>query len=166
MESVVALWEMLLDPSALTTDDSEQVILGGVTADWSLAPTSARFAARLSQRALVPRIASDGMAPLAAEVRLALELLTAYRLHVQADQLASAGAVADAATALTTSALRLRSAGDPQRADEAQRAASSLLASLGEGLTETLRAKYAMRNFSVFHQLRHNMRARLSTETP
>ncbi len=165
VESVIALWELLLDPLTLTTDDAGQVALGAVTADWSLSPQSARFAARLSQPALVPRGVGDGLAPLEPEARLALELLTAYRLHVQADQLASAGAAAEAATALTTSALRLRSAGDPQRAAEAQRAASSLLASLGDGLTATLRAKYAMRNLSVFHQLRRNLRTRLAAET-
>ncbi len=74
-------------------------------------------------------------------------------------------ATTEAATALTTSALRLRAAGDGRLADEAQRAAASLMTSLGEGLTATLRAKYAIRNLSVFHQLRRAMRGRLGAET-
>ncbi|HEY8326781.1 MAG: DnaJ domain-containing protein [Ktedonobacterales bacterium] len=165
IESVVALWELLLDPAALTGDEAgDQFNLGDVFADWSLAAENAHFAARLSQRALAAHLPIDSAAPLEPETRLALELLTAYRLHAQADQLASSGATAEAATALTTSALRLRSAGDGKLADEAQRAAASLLTSLGEGLTATLRAKYAIRNLSVFHQLRRAMRGRLSTE--
>lgn len=165
IESVVALWELLLDPAALTGDEAgDQFTLGDVFADWSLSAESAHFAARLSQRALAAHLPIDGAAPLEPEMRLALELLTAYRLHAQADQLASSGAPAEAATALTTSALRLRSAGDGKLADEAQRAAASLLTSLGEGLTATLRAKYAIRNLSVFHQLRRAMRGRLPTE--
>lgn len=166
IESVVALWELLLDPATLTRDDaSGQANLGEVFADWSLGVESAHFAARLSQRALVAHLPIEGAAPLEPEVRLALELLTAYRLHAQADQLASSGATTEAATALTTSALRLRAAGDGRLADEAQRAAASLMTSLGEGLTATLRAKYAIRNLSVFHQLRRTMRGRLGAET-
>lgn len=162
MESVVALWELLLDPLTLTEDSAGLVVIGAVTANWSLTTQNAAFASRLNQRALVPHVIGGGMTPLAPEARLALELLTAYRLHVRADQLATAGASTEAAIALTTSALRLRSAGDGQRADEAQQAASSLLASLDDGLTATLRAKYSIRNLSMFHQLRRNLRARLA----
>lgn len=162
MEGVVALWELLLDPFTLTTDASGQVSLGTVSAAWSLAHSGAANASHLSQRALVPQMMGDGLAPLTAETRLALELLTAYRLHARADQLATAGATAQAAAALNTSALRLRSAGDARRANEAHQAASSLLASLGDGLTATLRAKYAMRNLSAFHQLRRTLRGRIT----
>ena len=162
VESVVALWELLLDPFTLTSDISGHLTLGTVSAHWSLTQDDSAFSSQLSQRAHVPLIAGEGLAPLAAEARLALELLTAYRLHAQADQLARAGAATEAAEALTTSALRLRSAGDQQRAGEAQQAAASLLASLGDGLTATLRAKYAIRNFSMFHQLRQTLRARLA----
>ncbi|HEU5344982.1 MAG TPA: DnaJ domain-containing protein [Ktedonobacterales bacterium] len=166
LESVVALWELLLDPAALTPDDTGYIALGVVSADWSLGVESASFAGRLSQPARAPRLPVDGLGPLEPETRLALELLTAYRLHTQADQLATAGATAEAATALNTSALRLRSAGDGRLADEAQRAATSLVASLSEGMTATLRAKYAIRNLNVFHQLRHAMRTRLPSEAP
>lgn len=162
MEGVVALWELLLDPITLTSDASGSLALGAVSAHWSLTQESDAFSSQVSQRAHVPRMAGEGLAPLAAEARLALELLTAYRLHTQADQLASAGATQQAATALTTSALRLRSAGDQQRADEAQQAAAALIASLDDGLTATLRAKYAIRNLSMFHRLRQTMRARLA----
>ena len=163
MESVVALWELLLDPITMTSDanDNGYFTLGAVSAYWSLTQDGGAFSSQLSQRAHVPRIAGEGLAPLTAEARLALELLTAYRLHAQADQLASAGAAREAAEALTTSALRLRSAGDPQRANEAQQAAAALITSLGDGITATLRAKYAIRNLSMFHQLRRTMRARL-----
>lgn len=161
-ESIVALWELLLDPRGLTRDASGHVNIGTVSADWSHAQEDAHAASHLSQRAHVPLAPGDGVAPLAPEVRLALELLTAYRLHVQADQLASAGAAAEAAEALSTSALRLRSAGDIQRADEAQQAATSLLARLSDGPTAALRAKYAVRNLSMFHHLRRTLRARLT----
>lgn len=160
-ESVIALWELLLDPTQLTEGANHDIDLGAITADWSLAQDSAAFSERLRQRALVPCVAGNDDAPLAPEARLALELLTAYRLHNQADKLATAGASEAAATALTTSALRLRSAGAEQRAIEAQQAATSLQSTLSDGLTATLRAKYAMRNISMFHQLRRDLRARL-----
>ncbi|HEX8995343.1 MAG TPA: VWA domain-containing protein [Ktedonobacterales bacterium] len=169
-ESVVALWELLLDPLLLSEDASGQIDLGTVTADWSPAHASADSSARASQRALVHRSSGsgDGVGPMAPDARLALELLTAYRLHAQADALATAGAPDEAAAALTTSALRLRSAGDERSAREAQQAASSLLVALDDGLTATLRAKYAMRNVGMFHRLRRAMRSRLAVnvETP
>lgn len=162
MESVVALWELLLDPFTLTRDTSGHIALGAVSADWSQTQEGATTTPHLSQRVLVPLVAGDGLAPLEPEARLALELLTAYRLHVQADQFATAGATQKAAAALTTSALRLRSAGDMQRAHEAQQAASSLLASPADGPTAALRAKYAVRNQSMFHHLRRTLRTRLA----
>ena len=152
----------MLTPATLTHDPSGHVVLGSVSADWLQTQEGASAAPHLSQHVLVPFAASAGVAPLEPEARLALELLTAYRLHVQADQFATAGVSAKAAAALTTSALRLRSAGDIRRANEAQQAASSLLASLADGPTAALRAKYAVRNQSMFHHLRRALRTRIA----
>ncbi len=166
LESVVALWEVLLDPGSLTRDGSGAFDLGSVTANWSTPSSHAESGTRLSQRALVAPLAIDGLAPLDPEARLALELLTAHRLQAQADQLATAGATAKAATALNTAALRLREAGAERRADETQQAASSLLTAPGVGLTATLRVKYAVRNQSAFHHLRRRLRERLGDPAP
>ena len=160
-ESVVAMWELLLDPVHLTSDAATRsIILGRVAADWSDGRENMMFTGHLDEPALAPLRREPGIGATAPETRLALELLTACRLHAQADQLASAGSPKEAAAALTTSALRLRAAGDAQRANEAQQAASSLLAALGDGPTAALRAKYAVRNYSKFHHLRRNLRAR------
>jgi hypothetical protein len=166
VESVVALWDLLLDPHALTREASGAFDLGSVTANWVTPSTPVGSAERLSQRALAPSLSGDGIAPLAPEARLALELLTAYRLQTQADQMATSGAVADAATALNTAALRLRAAGDGQRAGEAQQAALSLLTSPEDGRTATLRVKYASRNGSAFHHLRRRLRERQADSAP
>lgn len=158
-ESVIALWELLLDPRALTSDAATRtIILGGVAADWSHGRESMMITGHVDEPALAPLRREPGLGPTEPEVRLALELLTAYRLHARADQLASAGSPKEAAAALTTSALRLRAAGDARRADDAQQAASSLLAAQDDGPTAALRAKYAVRNASQFHYLRHNLR--------
>ncbi|MDE3231601.1 MAG: DnaJ domain-containing protein [Chloroflexota bacterium] len=159
-ESEIALWELLLDPHALTSDAATRtIILGAVSADWSHGREHALVTGRLEEPTLVPLRPEPGLGPTEPEVRLALELLMAYRLHARADQLASAGSPKEAAAALTTSALRLRAAGDPQRAEDAQQAASSLLAALGDGPTAALRAKYAVRNANQFHHLRRKLRA-------
>ncbi len=158
-ESTVALWELILDPYTLTSDATSQSInIGTLSANWMHVRESAASAGHLAEEIFAPLAPGVGLGPLAPEVRLALELLTAYRLHVQADQYASAGSSSEAAAALTTSALRLRSAGDILRANEAQQAAAALDAAQGDGPTATLRAKYQVRNASMFHQLRRKLR--------
>lgn len=157
----VALWELLLDPYTLTTNTaSKSIVIGAISADWMHAHDNANPSAHLEEQILAPLAPSVGLGPLLPEVRLALELLTAYRLHVQADQFASAGSPREAAAALTTSALRLRSAGDILRANDAQQAAASLDAAQGDGPTAALRAKYSVRNASNFHHLRRELHAR------
>lgn len=156
----VALWELLLDPYTLTTDTaSRSIAIGAISADWMHAYDNTTSSAHLTEQILTPLAQNPGMGPLAPEARLALELLIAYRLHVQADQFASAGSPREAAAALTTSALRLRSAGDILRANDAQQAAAALDASHSDGPTAALRAKYAVRNASSFHHLRRELRA-------
>ena len=161
-ESVVALWELLLDPLTLAEDPSGGCELGTISADWSLARDNSAYSERVSQRVVIPQMEGVGVAPPTPELRLALELLTAARLHAQADRLATSGATAEAAAALSTSALRLTAAGDIGLARESREAASALLTAPGEGMTAMLRAKYTVKNLSAFHALRRAQRGRLA----
>ncbi|MGH2485398.1 MAG: hypothetical protein ACRDHE_05235, partial [Ktedonobacterales bacterium] len=93
--------------------------------------------------------------PIAPDVKLALELITAYRLQTQADQFKAEGNYDEAAKRMNTAALRLKMAGSDALAAEATIAAQALAAATPEqGVTETLRAKYGTKNLGIFHRLR------------
>jgi hypothetical protein len=93
-------------------------------------------------------------APVEADVRLALELITAYRLQAQADTLRLKGDHRAAAERMNTAALRLRAAGSGSLAAQADAAARALQADTEQSVTQTLRVKYETKNRGIFHSLR------------
>ena len=109
---------------------------------------------RLEQQITLPVNPTMQQAPINKDVRLALELITAYRLQSQADKLKTAGQVAEAAKRMDTAALRLQAAGSAELADQARQAAKALTGAANEGVTETLRVKYGTKNLGIFHRLR------------
>ncbi len=152
--SSVALWETLLEPSALSVSADGQIDLGTIhSAYWALWQNGGRQV-RASAQIRAPRFTGDTPPALAPDVQLALELLTAYRLQARADRLASSGHVEEACEALNTSALRLASAGDANLAEEARQAMAALSHGLARAASVTLRARYSVRNQSPFHHLR------------
>ncbi len=150
----VALWETLLEPSALSASADGQIEVGTIhSAYWALWQNGGRMA-RASAPVRAPLATSATSPALASDVRLALELLTAYRLQARADRLVASGDVEEACAALDTSALRLASAGDANLAEEARQASSALSRGLTRAVVMTLRARYSVRNQSPFHHLR------------
>jgi hypothetical protein len=116
---------------------------------------------RLSHQLFLPVNTTEQHAPIAADVRLALELITAYRLQTQADQLKTAGQIEDAVKRMRTAELRLQHAGSGELADKARQAAKALAGAGDVGITETLRAKYDTKNHGgIFHRLRRKLTAR------
>lgn len=150
--SNVALWETLLEPSSLTYTADGHVELGVIRASyWALWQDGGRnIHIQIPARTLV----SQTWNPLASDVRLALELLTAYRMLTEAEILARAGELNEAFEALNTSALRLAAADDPRQAEDARHAATALYNDDEDGLSLALRVRYSMRNHSPFHDLR------------
>lgn len=167
VESAVVAWDMLLDAKTLAPTDGVYT-LGTLSATyWAPRQGGGRWE-QLSRVVTLAANTTGRHHEVAADVRLALELITAFRLQTNADRLVSAGAAAEAITQLNTSALRLRAAGDKDMADEAKRAADSLSGALssgrgdamGPGRTATLRVKYDTKNLSLFHRLRRKLAAR------
>jgi hypothetical protein len=111
----------------------------------------------------VPVNVRGEQSPIAPDVKLALELITAYRLQTQADSLKEAGQAEEAAKRMNTAALRLHAAGSHDLAEEALRASQALTGAPGQGVTETLRVKYGTKNLGIFHRLRRRMRIPTST---
>ncbi|MEO7003349.1 MAG: DnaJ domain-containing protein [Ktedonobacterales bacterium] len=159
-ESVVVLWELLLDPLAYVPHESGHQ-LGEVTAHYWAARQHGAQWERLHERLCLP-VTHDGR-PLAVatDVRLALELITAYQLQTGADGLAATGRPREAARRLATSALRLRSAGAEQLADQADHAAQEVATASEAGRTAALSVKYSTKNLSLFHKLRRQLRERV-----
>ncbi len=167
VESAVVTWDMLLDGKTLTPTDGRYT-LGALSATyWAPRQGGGRWE-QIERVVTLPENTTGRHVEVASDVRLALELITAFRLQTNADRLVTAGAAAEAITQLNTSALRLRAAGDKEMADEAKRAADSLhsalssgrLDSMGTGRTATLRVKYDTKNLSLFHRLRRKLAAR------
>jgi len=158
-ESVVVLWELLLDPTQYVPHTAG-FALGEVTAHYWAARQHGAQWERLHERISLPLNADGRLLPVAQDVRLALELITAYQLQTGADGLAATGRPHEAARRLTTSALRLRSAGAAQLAGDVERAAQEVATASPAGRTATLSVKYRTKNLSLFHQLRRQLRER------
>lgn len=143
------LWEMELHPS-LTPTLQNVFLLGRLTARYAARPVGHV----VETAASVPLNSTLEDAPIEPDVRLALELITAYRLQTQADTLRLQGLHGEAAERMRTASLRLRSAGSEELAAQAEEAARSLLTGDVQSATETLRAKYGTKNREVFQRLR------------
>lgn len=158
VEVAAVMWDLLLDP-AVFAPRAGMFEMGQLQATYWAPRAGGGKMERLDQVVQVPQNSSGQVAPIEPDVRLALELITAYRLQAQADNLKTQGKVADAARVMTTSALRLQHAGDETLAAQAQRAAQALGGNAAQSVEETLRAKYQTKNEAgLFHRLRHRHR--------
>lgn len=152
-ESAAVIWEVLLDPQELrnTTDGFD---LGKLSAVYWAPRQGGGQMERLEHTLRLPVNPTMQPAPIERDVRLALELITAYRLQSQADKLKIDGKVDEAVKRMDTAALRLQHAGSEELADKARQAAKALTGTANEGVTETLRVKYGTKNLGIFHRLR------------
>lgn len=154
IESSAVMWEVDLDPAHLLMQNNTYLI-GRISATYLAPRVTGAHQERLEALAQVPLNPGSEHAPIAADVRLALSLITAYRLQSQADQLLKDGQPSEASNKMNTAALRLRMAGSDALADEALKAAQALASATPEqGVTETLRVKYGTKNLGIFHRLR------------
>lgn len=151
-----ALWEMLLEPSTLTIDADGRIDMGVIESTyWTPWQQGGRMA-RARRPVRAPRATLPGRLPPDPDVRLALELLTAYRLQERADHLISMGDREEACAALDMSAERLALAGAARLAEEARQASLALSGGQEQGKVIALRALYGMRSHSPFYHLRRS----------
>ena len=153
VESTAVVWEVLLDPQALL-NVAGAFHLGKLTASYWAPRQGGGQMERIETPIKLPVNPTMQHAPIEKDVRLALELITAYRLQAQADKLKTAGQVQEAAQRMDTAALRLQGAGSAELAEKARQAAKALTGAANEGVTETLRVKYGTKNLGIFHRLR------------
>jgi Ca-activated chloride channel homolog len=154
--SSAALWETLLEPSTLTLDADGRIDLGVIEiAYWAPWQQGGRMV-RARRAVRPPRSTLPGPLPVAPDIRLALELLTAYRLQERADHLISMGDREEARAALDMSAERLALAGATRLAEEARQASRALSGGQEQGKVIALRALYGMRTHSPFRYLRRS----------
>jgi len=160
VESAVVVWEMLFDPEVFFPVHGAYT-LGRLSATyWSPRQAGGRRE-RLEREITLPVNTTGQHGEPASDVRLALELITAFRLQTVADEQAASGNAAEAITHLNTSALRLRSAGEHEMADATERAAQTLMSgAFDRGRSATLRVKYDTKNLSLYHRLRRKLAMR------
>jgi Ca-activated chloride channel family protein len=152
IESAAVMWEFDLDPTLLM-NQNKNYLLGRLSATYLAPRVQGAHQERLETLAQVTLNMENKPAPFAPDVKLALELITAYRLQTQADKLKASGNAEEAAKRMNTAALRLKMAGSDALAAEATLAAQALAGAAPEqGVTETLRVKYGTK--SIFHRLR------------
>lgn len=148
----VALWETLLEPSALAPASSGWLTLGTIQYSyWAPWVDGGRI---MRGQAPLAAPASAALPPVAPPVRLAVELLTASRMQTRADRMLAGDDVDEAAAALDMSARRLASAGEAGMAEEAARAVTALREGQPQAVMATLRARYGLRAQSPYHYLR------------
>jgi hypothetical protein len=89
------------------------------------------------------------------DVRLALQIATAYRCEVQADTLMQAGRTGEAVQQIDTASLRLQNAGDSDLAAMARQMARKLSTDNNLGsVPDLLKVRYDTKNLGLFHRLR------------
>jgi Ca-activated chloride channel homolog len=159
VETAVVVWEVMLTPGVFSSRNGA-VELGRLSAQYWAPQLGGGHGEHLEQLVQLPVNPQGDCGPIHQDVRLALELITAYRLQAQADSLTSAGKTAEAIKRMNTAADRLGNAGSRELADDARRAARELAGdNLTLGVTETLRAKYGTKSIGVFHRLRRRLHA-------
>ncbi|HLZ20935.1 MAG TPA: DnaJ domain-containing protein [Ktedonobacterales bacterium] len=154
IESAAVVWDLVLDPSVLVARNGAYDF-GRLTAAYWAPRHGGGQMERLAHHLQIPVNMSGQPAPFAPDVRLALELITAYRLQTQADQFKTVGKVDEAVKRMRTAELRLQNVGSGNLASKAREAAQALSGAGDAGITETLRAKYDTKNHGgIFHRLR------------
>jgi Ca-activated chloride channel family protein len=153
-ETAVVLFEFLLDPRQIANQLGEYP-LGQIRATYA-ATQNNNHQEQVRQEVMVMVADSGGHASSFDEdVRLALQIATAYRCEVQADSLIQAGRTGEAVQQIDTASLRLQHAGDADLAAKARQMARKLSTSpdLG-GVDELLKVRYDTKNLGLFHRLR------------
>ncbi len=163
LETAAVLWETLLDPRQITTNHQGAYQVGRLHATY-ISTQHNHQVERLGQEIAIPVNTGGATEPFNDDVRLALQIVTAYRCQAQADTLAQTGKPAEAQAQLDTAALRLRNAGSPDLAAQAQQAAQTLSGALAKNdmqndmqvVEEMLRVRYGTKNLGLFHRLRQS----------
>jgi hypothetical protein len=153
-ETAVVLWELLLDPRQIASRQGEYT-LGEVSVIY--AATQHNNQMEQLQREVTVNVSDthSAGAPIESDVKLALQLATAYRCQVQADSLMHDGNTEEALSQLTTASLRLQNAGDADLAIKAQQTAQKLATGSGQGgVDDMLQVRYQTKNLGLFHRLR------------
>ncbi len=153
-ETAVVLWEFLLDPRQIASRLGEYA-LGEVSATY--ASTQHNNQMEQLQREVTVNVSETPSAGASIEkdVKLALQLATAYRCQVQADSLMHDGNTEEALSQLATAGLRLQNAGDTDLAARAQQTAQKLATGIGQGgVDDMLQVRYQTKNLGLFHRLR------------
>jgi Ca-activated chloride channel homolog len=153
-DTAVVLFELLLDPRQIANRLGEYT-LGQLKASYA-ATQKNKHEEQLRQEVTV-MVANRGNHPSAfdEDVRLALQIATAYRCEVQADTLMQAGRTSEAVQQIDTASLRLQNAGDPDLAAMAREMARKLSTSKDLGSMENLlKVRYNTKNLGLFHRLR------------
>lgn len=160
IESAAVVWEVMLDPAALAANNGVYDF-GRLSASYWAPRQGGGQMERLAHQVQLPVNPTGEQAPIVSDVRLALELIMAYRLQTQADQLKTAGQIHEAVKRMRTAELRLQHAGSGELATKARQAAQALGGAGDAGITETLRAKYDTKNHGggIFHRLRRKLTA-------
>jgi Ca-activated chloride channel homolog len=153
-ETAVVLFEVLLDPRQIANRLGEYP-LGHLKATY--AATQKNNHEEQVQQELSVMVANRGNNPAVfdEDVRLALQIATAYRCEVQADTLMEAGRTGEAVQQIDTASLRLQNAGEPDLAAMARQMARKLSSSKGrDSVDDLLKVRYDTKNLGLFHRLR------------
>jgi Ca-activated chloride channel homolog len=153
-ETAVVLFELLLDPRQIANRMGEYT-LGQLKATY--AATQKNNHEEQVRQDVSVMVADPGHRASAfdEDVRLALQIATAYRCQVQADTLMQAGRTGEAIQQINTASLRLKNAGDADLAAMARQMARKL--STGNNLgsvDDLLKVRYDTKNLGLFHRLR------------
>jgi Ca-activated chloride channel family protein len=155
-ETAVVLFELLLDPRQIASRVGEHA-LGELRATYLATQRRNQPEQVRTETGMFVVEKSAAATPFEPDVRLALQLATAYRCQVQADTLIQAGKTGEALSQLQTASLRLAHAGDSDLAAKARHTAEKLAQSSDlEGVDDMLQVRYETKNLGLFHRLRQS----------
>lgn len=144
-EGPAIIWQLMVYPEASAPRDGA-TRLGRLVARYGVPGRADGYQERVEIDVTVPAAAAEMDQLLVPRVRAALELITAYRLQVQADALVAAARPHEAAIRLGTAAERLRGAGQDDLAIATQRVADALANPAGAPQEDVLRIRYRTKN--------------------
>ncbi|MGO8951471.1 MAG: DnaJ domain-containing protein [Ktedonobacterales bacterium] len=153
-ETAVVLFELLLDPRRIAGRLGE-LPLGQLRASYTATQNNSRLEQLYQEVTVTVADSSTATIPFDPDVRLALQIVTAYRCEVQADSLLQAGKTGEAVQRIGTAGLRLQHAGESDLAAKAKQMARKLSGSTVSEVDELLQVRYDTKNLGLFHRLRH-----------
>jgi Ca-activated chloride channel family protein len=155
-ETTVVLWELLLDPRQMASRVGEYT-LGEVSAAYAATQHNNQMEQLRREVTVHAAETPSAGAPIESDVKLALQLATAYRCQVHADSLIHDGNTEEALSQLATASLRLQNAGDADLAIKAQQTAQKLATGTDQGgVDDMLQVRYQTKNLGLFHRLRQS----------